>query len=120
MERQTICIIGAGLTGLITALTLSKLNLKIDLISDDIQKNINTNRTTAISQENYNYLKKLKFFDFSNKDFWPCMKMKLYSENKSKKFAELFELDSDENNKKKIFYMMDNSKIIKQTKGLIF
>ncbi len=35
MEKQKICIVGGGLTGLITAITLSKLNnIKIDLISN--------------------------------------------------------------------------------------
>ena len=36
MEKQKICIIGGGLTGLITAATLSKLNLDVDLITDSI------------------------------------------------------------------------------------
>ena len=31
MKKQKICIIGGGLTGLITALVLSKLNLDVDL-----------------------------------------------------------------------------------------
>ena len=31
MKRQKICIIGGGLTGLMTALTLSKLNFKIEI-----------------------------------------------------------------------------------------
>ena len=35
MEKQKICIVGGGLTGLITAITLSKLNLQIDLITDE-------------------------------------------------------------------------------------
>ena len=41
MEKQKICIIGGGLTGLITAITLSKLNLKIDLITGNINQYIN-------------------------------------------------------------------------------
>ena len=57
MERQKICIIGGGLTGLITAITLSKLNLKIDLVTDDVKKNLKSNRTIAISQNNYDFLK---------------------------------------------------------------
>ena len=32
MQKQKICIIGGGLTGLVTAIALSKLNYNIDLI----------------------------------------------------------------------------------------
>ncbi len=39
MEKQKVCIIGGGLTGLVTAITLSRLNLEIDLVtSDNINK----------------------------------------------------------------------------------
>ena len=45
--------------------------------------------------------------------------MKLYEENKSKKFDEIFELNHDNNQKDKILYMMANSNIIKNlTKSL--
>ena len=56
MEKQKICIVGGGLTGLITAIALSKLNLKIDLVTNSTNRNIKTNRTIAISQQNYNFL----------------------------------------------------------------
>ena len=57
MEKQKICIIGGGLTGLTTAIVLSKLNIKIDLISANSNStHIKSNRTTAISQSNYNFL----------------------------------------------------------------
>jgi len=69
MKKQKICIIGGGLTGLITAITLSKLNLKIDLITDDAKKNLKSNRTIAISQNNYDFLKKLNIFKFSKRNF---------------------------------------------------
>ena len=110
MENQKICIIGGGLTGLITALSLSKLNLKIDLIPGNINQNLKSNRTTAISQNNYEYLNKLNSFKFSKNEFWPCSQIKLYTETKKKDFTEVFELNDD---KKKIFYIMENSKIIK-------
>ena len=60
MEKQKVCIIGGGLTGLITAAVLSKLNIKIDLITEDISQSTRSNRTTAISQDNYNSFKKTK------------------------------------------------------------
>ena len=58
MKKQKVCIIGGGLTGLITALVLSKLNLDVDLVTGSSEQNVKSNRTTAISQENYNFLKK--------------------------------------------------------------
>ncbi len=113
MEKQKICIIGGGLTGLITAITLSKLNLKVDLITGNINQYIKSNRTIAISQNNYDFLKKLKIFKFSKKEFWPCSKMKLYTEAKKKEFTEIFELNRDKKQKKQILYMMENSIIAK-------
>ena len=92
MEDQKVCIIGGGLTGLITANALSKLNLKIDLIVDNNLTKIRSNRTTAISQNNYDFLKKLKIFKFSNKEFWSCSNMKLYTKEKDgeiKKYLNL-------------------------------
>ena len=86
MEKQKICIIGGGLTGLITAIALSKLNLQIDLIIGNINQSIKSNRTIAISQSNYNFLRKLRIFKFSKKEFWPCSKIKLYTETKKKEF----------------------------------
>ena len=99
MEKQKVCIVGGGLTGLITATTLSKLNLKVDLITGNINQDIKSNRTIAISQDNYDFLKKLKIFKFSKEEFWPCSKIKLYTEIKKKEFNEIFELNG---NKKQI------------------
>ena len=109
MKNQKICIIGGGLTGLITALSLSKLNLKIDLIPGNINQNLKSNRTTAISQNNYEYLNKLNSFKFSKNEFWPCSQMKLYTKTKKKDFTEIFELNNDQI----FFYIMKNSKIMK-------
>ena len=103
MNKQKICIIGGGLTGLITAATLMKLDLEIDLITENIDQIIKTNRTTAISQDNYNNLRKLKLFNNIEKDFWPCSKMRLYTDNKEAKFNQVFELINDKNQNKKIF-----------------
>lgn len=111
MIKQKICIIGGGLTGLITAITLSKLNLKIDLITDNINKNNKSSRTIAISKDNYDFLKKLKVFQFSKKAFWSCSKIKLYTAGKNEKFTEIFEFNS---RKKPILYMIHNYEIIKQ------
>ena len=103
MEKQKICIIGGGLTGLITALTLSRLNLRVDLITGNINQDIKSNRTIAISQDNYDFLKKLKIFKFSKKEFWPCSKVKLYTEAAKNGFTEIFELNKDKKQKKKFY-----------------
>ena len=110
MEKQKVCIVGGGLTGLITATTLSKLNLKVDLITGNVNQDIKSNRTIAISQDNCDFLKKLKIFKFPKEEFWPCSKIKLYTEIKKKEFNEIFELNR---NKKQILYMVENSKMIK-------
>ena len=110
MEKQKICIVGGGLTGLVTAIVLSRLNIKIDFITGNYNNTIIPNRTTAISQNNYDFLKKLKIFKFSKKEFWPCSHMKLYTKSENEKFIEIFEIIKD---KKQILYMLDNSIIIK-------
>jgi len=111
MEKQKICIIGGGLTGLITATILSKLNLEVDLITENSNKVIKSCRTTAISQENYEFLKKLKVLNNLEKNFWPSSKMKLYADEKNK-FLEIFEFNQTSTKSKKIFYMIENSKLI--------
>ena len=110
MKNQKICIIGGGLTGLITALCLSKLKINIDLIAGNIKQNLSSNRTLAISQNNYDYFNKLNSFIFTKKEFWPCSQIKLYSESKNNFFSEIFQIQKKQ---KKVFYMMENSKVIK-------
>ena len=112
MEKQKICIIGGGLTGLVTAISLAKLNCEIDIITDYVDKNFLSNRTIAISQNNLDFLKQLNISQFLRKEAWPCSIMKLYTEIKDKKFSKIFELNND-NKQKKILYMLENSKITK-------
>jgi 2-octaprenyl-6-methoxyphenol hydroxylase len=112
MKKQKVCIIGGGLTGLITALSLSKLNLNVDLVMGSSKSSISSNKTTAISQENYHFLKKLKITNFSKLNFWPCTKMKLYTDNKSNKLDKIFEIRKEKKSKDKILYMMNNTQAI--------
>jgi len=112
MKRQKICIIGGSLTGLVTAISLSKLNCTIDLITGDIDKNLKSNRTIAISENNLDFLNKLNISKLLKREMWSCSIMKLYTEIKNKKFSEIFELNN-ENKKEKILYMVKNSKIMK-------
>jgi len=113
MKNQKICIIGGGLAGLTTAIALSKLGCQIDLITSNQGMNIKmSNRTTAISENNYNFLKKLDISKNLQKDMWASSKMKLYTENSKKEVSEIFELDNERKNKN-VLYMFENSKIIK-------
>ena len=111
MQKQKICIIGGGLTGLVTAIALSKLNYNIDLILGNRGHNLNSNGTIAISQNNFDFLNKLKIFKSRQKVAWPCSKIKLYEQAKSSNFSDIFEFQY--NYKKKVFYMIENSIITK-------
>ena len=112
MKKQKICIIGGSLTGLVTAISLSKLNCEIDLITGNMTQNLKSNRTTAISENSLNFLNKLNVSESIKNEIWTCSIMKLYTEIKNKKFSEIFELNN-ESKKEKILYMLENSKIMK-------
>ena len=56
MKKPKICIIGGGLSGLITAQTLTRLNVQIDLVSNKSNTKKKDNRTTAISPSNYKFM----------------------------------------------------------------
>ena len=112
MEKQKICIIGGNLTGLVTAIALSKLNCQIDLITGNANQNYQSNRTIAVSENNFDFLNKLNIKKSLIKEMWPCSIMKLYTEIKNEKFSKVFELNNYDK-QKKVFYMIENSKIMK-------
>lgn len=112
MKRQKVCIIGGGLTGFITAITLSKLNLDIDIITtNNYSKAIKSSRTIAISQNNYDFLMKLNIVGFSKTIFWPCKTMKIYSKNKNENLSEILEINKSD---RKVLYMANNSLLIQK------
>ena len=112
MKKQKICIIGGGLTGLVTAISLSKLNCSIDLITGNAVQNLKSSRTIAVSENNFDFLNKLNISESLKREVWTCSIMKLYTEIKNEKFSKIFELNN-ENKQEKILYMLENSKIIK-------
>ena len=112
MKKQKICIIGGSLTGLVTAISLSKLNCEIDLITGNLVSNLKSTRTIAVSEDNFNFLNRLNITKSLKKEVWTCSKMKLYTNEKNKKFSEVFELDREGKNEN-IFYMLESSKIMK-------
>ena len=112
MKKQKICVIGGSLTGLVTAISLSKLNCEIDLVIDNPTQNLKSTRTLAISENNFNFLNKLNIAKSLKKELWPCSAMKLYTEILDGKFSEIFKLNN-ENKQEKILYMVENLKIMK-------
>ena len=124
MKKQKICIIGGNLTGLVTAISLSKLDCEVDLILDKPLKSSKTIRTIAISENNFNFLNKLNISKSLKKEMWVCSKMQLYTKAKNEKFSKVFELNR-KNEREKILYMSKNSIIekiminkIKKTKSI--
>ena len=110
MKKQKICIIGGSLTGLITSIALSKLNCEIDIITGSTNAKLKSSRTTAISQNNLEFLNELDISNLLKKELWACANMKLYTENHNKKTLELLDFNINKVNKK-VLYMMENKKI---------
>ena len=111
MSKQKICIIGGSLTGLVTAISLSKIGCKVDLIVNSSKNKNKSKRTIAISENNFNFINKLGLAKSLKNQLWPCFQMKLYTELKNKNFSEVFDF-STKLKKKNIFYMIENKKIM--------
>ena len=81
MKKQRICIVGDGLSGLMAALALNKLEgLEVHLISKK-NKLSNDKRTTAISGSNYEFFNEV-IDKLDKKLFWPSKKIDLFYETK--------------------------------------
>jgi len=114
MKEQKICIVGDGLAGLTAAIILSKGNIKIDLYSSKKKKKIKDNRTTAISESNYQYLK--NNLNLSNQNFfWPCKKINLFFES-NKKIINFYNF---EEKKKNLMYIFQNKDLKKKLNKII-
>jgi len=120
MNEQKVCIIGDGLAGLTAAVILSKENLKIDLYCGNKNKKNLDNRTTAISESNYQYIKNK--LNLARKDFfWPCKQINLFFENKEK----IINFFNFKEKNKGLMYIFQNKnlkkrldKIISKTKNI--
>ena len=110
MDQQKICIIGDGLAGLSAAVVLSKENIKIDLYTgSNLKTPKNDNRTTAVSESSYQYVKKI--FNIKNLNiFWPCNEIELFYENENtiNNFLNFKE------QKKNLMYIFKNKELKKQ------
>jgi len=92
MKKHKICIVGGGLTGLITAHVLNEKGLDIDLIIENTKHKIKDTRVTAISEKNFEFIKSsLKKIDL--KLFYAVQKIDLFLENNKqiKKFLNFNE-----------------------------
>ena len=108
MNEQKICIIGDGLTGLSTAVILGQENLKIDLYLGKKKVIKKDDRTTAISESSFQFIKqKINIKNFNM--FWPCKKINLFFEDK-KKVRQFLSLKE---NKKKLMYIFKNNELKK-------
>jgi 2-octaprenyl-6-methoxyphenol hydroxylase len=110
MNAQKICIIGDGLAGLSAAAILSQENIKIDLYTENIRKNKlkRDNRTTAISESNFQFIKQ-KLDIKRNNIFWACKEINLFyeKENTIKNFFNFKE------KKKILMYIFKNYQLKK-------
>ena len=111
MNIHKICIIGNGLAGLSTAAMLSHENITIDLYAESNKKNKSKkdNRTTAISESSYQFIKQ-KLNIGNKKIFWPCNEIDLFFEDKGKinKFLQYKE------KKKNLMYIFQNKELKKK------
>ena len=106
MKKHRICIVGDGLSGLMTALALNKLeNLEVNLISKK-NKLLKDRRTTAISASNYDFLNCV--IDKPDKKlFWPSNKINLFYETKD----QIINFLNFSEDKKNLMYIFENDKV---------
>ena len=114
MNLQKICIIGDGLAGLSAAVILSHENVKIDLYTgSDIKKIKNDERTTAISESSYQFIRQK--FNIKKNIFWSCKEIDLFYEDE--KIIKNF-LNFKEKNKN-LMYIFKNVELKKKLKEKI-
>ena len=73
MKKHKICIVGGGLTGLISSLVLSEKGLDIDLVVENTYSKNKDLRVTAISEKNMEFLKS-KIKNINLRLFYPVKK----------------------------------------------
>ena len=105
VKKQRICIVGEGLTGLMSAIALNNLpNLEVHLIAKK-NKILNDKRTTAIAASNFNFVQDI-MSKLDKKLFWPSKKINLFYETKDQKINFL-NFNEDNN----LMYVFENNKV---------
>ena len=95
MKKHKICIVGGGLTGLITAYVLREEGLDIDLIVENTKFKTKDSRVTAISDKNFEFIKSfLKKIDL--KLFYSVQKVDLFFE-KNKQIKKFLNFKENKN-----------------------
>ena len=113
-----ICLIGQNLTNLILANVFEEKKLNVDIYLNKKFQNIKTNRTIALSSENFDYL---KFLTKSSIIPWKSKEIKIFTEgsqskeiiNFNKKNKEVFNLISYSKLNEIFFKKIKKSKFIK-------
>ena len=113
-----ICLIGQNLTNLILAYVFAEKKLNVDIYFNKKIQKVKTNRTIALSSENFEYLKSLTK---SNIKHWKSEEIKIFTEdsqskekiNFNKKNKEVFNLISYSELNKIFLKKVKKSKFIK-------
>ena len=106
MNKQRICIVGDGLSGLMTAVVLAKVpGIEVNLIAKKGTKSADK-RTTAISDTNYKFINQ-NITRLGQKLFWPSKKIELFYET-SKENINFLNLNDASSN---LMYVFENDKI---------
>ena len=101
-----ICLIGKNLTNFLLANLLSNKKIEVDIVYNHNLSKIDSLRTLAISNDNFNFIKKTTK---NNKiSSWPSKKIKIYVEKSEQK-----ELFTFENKEKNIFNLVKYKEIYK-------
>ena len=106
MIKQRICIVGDGLSGLMTAVVLAKVpGIEVNLIAKKATKTLDK-RTTAISDTNYKFINQ-NITCLGRKLFWPSKKIELFYETSEANinFLNLNEANSN------LMYVFENDKV---------
>ncbi len=98
-----ICLIGQNLTNLILAKALNEKKLKVDIYLNKNIKNLKTNRTIALSNENFNYLKSLTRLNILS---WKSKEIKIFTESSKSK-----EIINFNKKNKEVFNLISYSKL---------
>ncbi len=108
MIKQRICIVGDGLSGLMTAVILSKVSgVEVNLIAKKGIKYADK-RTTAISDTNYKFINQ-NIKSLGKKLFWPSKNIELFYET-SKENINFLNLNEANSN---LMYVFENDRIKK-------
>ena len=113
-----ICLIGQNLTNLILASVFEEKKLNVDIYSNKKFQNIKTDRTIALSRENFDYL---KFVTKSSITPWKSKEIKIFTESSQskeiinfiKKNKEVFNLVSYSKLNEIFLKKMKKSKFVK-------